>query len=73
VEGNIIQNNGHGIKFTESDSYVKRNQIYNNLFNNTQNINLAGTSYINTWNATKTASTNIIDAATIGLNWGEIA
>ena len=44
------------------------NLIYNNYFNNTNNINI-GTIYVNDWNTTKTSGTNIIGGPNTGGNY----
>ncbi|VVB91260.1 Cell surface glycoprotein [uncultured archaeon] len=66
---NVASNNTYGI---ENNGYFSinssDNQIYNNIFNNTNNIYSDGTVY-NYWNATKTLGTNIIGGSYLGGNF----
>ncbi|VVB87098.1 Cell surface glycoprotein [uncultured archaeon] len=66
---NIASNNTYGI---ENNGYFSTdssdNQIYNNIFNNTNNFYFEGTVY-NYWNTTKTLGTNIIGGSDIGGNF----
>ncbi|MCK5177883.1 MAG: right-handed parallel beta-helix repeat-containing protein, partial [Candidatus Aenigmarchaeota archaeon] len=70
VQDNFIsncrfQNNGlYGLYIYESQN----NQLYNNFFNNTNNIGFY-TSYTNKWNTTKQAGPNIIGDPYIGGNY----
>lgn len=45
------------------------NQIYNNVFRNTNNINFVGTLYANAWNISQTSDTNIIGGSYMGGNF----
>ena len=68
LSGNIISGNRVGVLIDSNNSL-----IYNNLFNNTQNVQFAFSSpyYSNAWNTTKRAGTNIVGGSYIGGNyWG---
>ncbi len=68
ISGNIISGNRVGALIDSNNSL-----IYNNLFNNTQNVQFAFSSpyYSNAWNTTKQAGTNIVGGPYIGGNyWG---
>jgi len=62
IKNCIIADFSHGIYLISSDG----NLIYNNFFNNTNNVDDNGT---NSWNTTKTAGTNIIGGSYIGGNY----
>jgi parallel beta-helix repeat protein len=62
ITGNNATNNYYGIYLDSSDNNI----IYNNYFNNIDNIETNG---INTWNTTKTPSTNIIGGPYLGGNY----
>jgi parallel beta-helix repeat protein len=64
LSGNNATNNLDGIELEESGS----NLIYNNLFNNTYNVQFGG-STINTWNITRQSGTNIIAGSWLGGNF----
>lgn len=57
-------NNEHGIMLVNSGDSL----IYNNLFNNTNNVQITG-GYSNRWNTTITESTNIINGTHLGGNF----
>jgi parallel beta-helix repeat protein len=64
ISGNIASYNNRSGIFMEGSSNI----IYNNFFNNTNNLFLI--SYpINTWNITKTPGTNIIGGSYLGGNF----
>jgi len=69
VAGNTISNNWWwGVTLS---SFISDNLIYNNLFNNTQNVQSSSPSY-NAWNTTKQVGTNIVGGSYIGGNyWGK--
>ncbi len=65
LTGNIVSNNGaYGLDLY----YSGNNTIYNNLFNNANNIYFIGTDTA-TWNTTKQAGTNIIGGSYLGGNF----
>ncbi|MCD6176817.1 MAG: DNRLRE domain-containing protein [Candidatus Cloacimonetes bacterium] len=66
----IENNSNSGITLCYSDGNVA-NKIYNNLFNNTNNIVFVGTEYSNNWNTTYQSGTNIYDSSIgyIAGNW----
>jgi len=68
IHSNRIENNGeYGIYLYNSQN----NQIYNNLFNNTNNFYF-DTVHTNYWNTTKQTGTNIVGGPHIGGNyWGK--
>lgn len=49
--------------------YSSNNSIYNNFFNNTNNVNFTGTVYPNYWNTTLIAGTNTIGGSRFGGNF----
>lgn len=68
ISGNIISNNGagrntYGLYLSSSNN----NLIYNNIFNNTNNFYITGTT--NSWNTTKTPGSNIIGGNYLGGNY----
>jgi len=57
---NKIENNSrYGIYLDDRIGYLKPCNIYNNLFNNTNNFYFSGTIYTNNWNTTKQTGTRI--------------
>ncbi len=67
ISGNIIQNSDdYGLSI--SSQYFDNNYIYNNKFNNTNNV-YSVSGAVNKWNITKTAGTNIIGGPFIGGNY----
>ncbi|MCK4730306.1 MAG: right-handed parallel beta-helix repeat-containing protein [Candidatus Aenigmarchaeota archaeon] len=65
-KNNILDNNYCGIKM----GYSSNNRIYNNLFNNTNNIEFYGTGSNNFWNTTKQKGARIYsDGNYIGGNY----
>jgi len=67
ITGNVIKHNsGYGIWLWDSNY----NLIYNNYFNNSNNLHLWGSSFWdNKWNVTKTVGENIIGGIYIGGNY----
>lgn len=64
IKNNIISNNSeYGMYLQYSSNY---NLIYNNFFNNTNNVR---DECLNTWNATRNAGTNIVGGPYIGGNF----
>jgi nitrous oxidase accessory protein len=63
LSGNNASNNDLGIYLFDSS-----NKIYNNIFNNTNNIFFLGAGS-NTWNTTRTPGTNIIGGQYLGGNF----
>ena len=64
ISGNTISGNGNrGINVDASN-----NLIFDNYFNNTQNVEVSG-AQINTWNTAKTSGTNIIGGSNLGGNY----
>jgi len=55
----------HGIYLV----YSRGNTIYNNFFNNTNNFGFYDTGYTNSWNTSKTPSTNVIGGPYLGGNF----
>ena len=68
LTGNNISNNGYYYGSGIFLSSFNNNLIYNNIFNNTNNINFYE-SMINTWNITKQSGTNIVGAHYLGGNF----
>jgi len=70
LTGNNASNNCCGIYLDDSSNYTfaGNNIIYNNYFNNTNNIGLSN-SPDNIWNTTKAAGINIIGSPCIGGNF----
>ncbi|MCK5107892.1 MAG: right-handed parallel beta-helix repeat-containing protein [Nanoarchaeota archaeon] len=68
ITGNTITNSGqYGIYLSLSDT----NEIYNNYFDNNNNIYISGSTG-NSWNVAQTTEPNIIDGANIGGNsWSD--
>lgn len=56
INNSIIQNNSFGIQLLEGEA----NLVYNNFFNNINNVYFVGTIYINHWNTTKQVGENIM-------------
>jgi len=69
IKNSIIQNNSqYGIVIDYAGSTP--NLIYNNLFNNTNNLDFEGTIWANNWNTTRQTGTRIYSAGTeIGGNY----
>ena len=65
LNNTISYNNHYGILLDSSQTQI----IYNNYFNNTNNFNFAGTTYSNTWNATKQQGRNIVNGNYIAGNY----
>ena len=68
IYNNTISLNGYGL-FIGYSGAINKNKIYNNLFNNTNNVYFYGSIYGNYWNTTETTSTNIIGENEIGGNF----
>jgi len=68
INNSTIQNNTYGIHLS-SAGQTTPNKIYNNLFNNTNNVAFSGTVYNNSWNTTNQTETNIIGGPYIGGNY----
>jgi len=65
--GNTITNNGgYGINLSFSDTEDETNLIYNNYFDNAQNVHDIG---YNIWNVTKSPGINIVDGPNLGGNY----
>ena len=65
ISGNIVEKSQNtGIRMNTAYNIT----VYNNWFNNTQNIYIVG-SPVNSWNTTKTAGTNIIGGSYLGGNY----
>ncbi|MEM5784732.1 MAG: NosD domain-containing protein, partial [Candidatus Aenigmatarchaeota archaeon] len=64
LTNNIANSNSYGIYLYSSSN----KNIYNNFFNNTNNVNIGGTSS-SSWNTTKTLGTNIVGGNYIGGNF----
>ncbi len=72
VTQNHIHDNQNGITLTNPSGYGYSggDTIYNNLFNNTNNVNIDAYSQgLSSWNTTKTAGTNIVGRSFIGGNF----
>jgi len=65
IDSHITNNIIDGMSFY----YASDNSVYNNYFNNTDNINFVGTVYANRWNTSNTTGTNIIGGDFIGGNY----
>jgi parallel beta-helix repeat protein len=65
LKGNTVEANGFGISLDDSSD----NLIYNNIFNNTDNIDFDGINTGNRWNITKQAGTNIAGGSYLGGNY----
>jgi parallel beta-helix repeat protein len=65
IKSNIVLNNEQGIYISNSNS----NLIYNNYFNNTDNVVFFGYDVGNIWNITKIESTNIVGGPYLGGNY----
>jgi parallel beta-helix repeat protein len=66
LSGNIVKSNADtGIMIKSSSS----NNIYNNFFENTNNVYLEGIIYNKNWNTTKTTGINIIGGSYLGGNF----
>ncbi len=63
IKDNYISNNEYGLSLSSSGS-----TIYNNYFNNTNNVLFGGTIY-NTWNISKQAGVNIVGGPYLGGNF----
>jgi parallel beta-helix repeat protein len=68
LSGNTISLSGtYGLFLADAPS----NTVYNNYFNNTQNVGFSGTNTGNTWSVSPFAGTNIAGGPSIGGNyWG---
>ena len=74
IDNNIINNSIAGVVMASLTAYgvehrTENNTIYNNYFNNTDNIYFAGPKYENTWNITNTTGPNIIGGLYLGGNY----
>ncbi|MFH1424081.1 MAG: NosD domain-containing protein, partial [archaeon] len=65
IYNNRINNSTYGLRLLANESSAN---IYNNFFNNTNNVLLAGV-IANYWNTTKTAGTNIMGGPYLGGNF----
>ena len=67
---NVSSNNDNGISLNSDYLYSSSidNTIYNNIFNNTNNIKFYDPD-INTWNTTRRSGTNIIGGSLLGGNF----
>ncbi|WP_135605445.1 NosD domain-containing protein [Methanococcoides sp. NM1] len=66
LSSNIVSNNSDdGIYLEDSSNSL----IYNNYFNNTNNVEYNGTNSGNIWNITKTVGTNIVGGSLLGGNY----
>ena len=65
LTNNTIAGNGHGMGIEQSGGNV----IYNNYFNNMDNIYFSGTVYENHWNIFKTIGINIVGGPYLGGNF----
>jgi len=63
--GNTVSLNDYGIYMPSSGG----NRIYNNYFNNTNNVRSAYAPLENYWNASKTLGTNIVGGSFVGGNF----
>jgi hypothetical protein len=68
IKDSKIQNNAFGIYIYNMGGSPAPNLVYNNLFNNTQNL-LVDSYNTEYWNTTKTPGTNIIGGPYIGGNY----
>ncbi|RLI85400.1 MAG: hypothetical protein DRP01_06270, partial [Archaeoglobales archaeon] len=71
---NIITNftiiyNNYGVYFHSLQEPSTNNIIYNNLFNNTNNVYFSGAIHSNRWNVTKQPGTNIIGGSYLAGNF----
>jgi len=64
-----ITHNNYGIYFHSLQEPSTNNIIYNNLFNNTNNVYFSGAIHPNKWNVTKQVGTNIIGGLYLGGNF----
>jgi len=72
IKNSIIALNEHGIYFFSAVENIVGSIIYNNLFNNTNNVYFDEAVYPNSWNATKQVGTSIVGGPYIGGNyWGK--
>lgn len=62
---NVLNNLGQGMRLIDSSN----NLIYNNYFNNTNNVVFFGYNVGNVWNITKTSGTNIVGGPFLGGNF----
>ena len=65
LKGNVVYKNGLGLRMF---NYTAFNTIYNNIFNNTVNVELDNTTQ-NTWNVSTSNVKNIIQGSTLGGNY----
>src|SRR5659263_7479 len=65
LRDNIVSNNSYGGIILKSS---RNNVIYNNIFNNTQNVQIIN-SNINKWNITKQSGPNLINGIYLGGNF----
>ena len=65
IDSNKLVDNSIGIFLNQSIN----NTIYNNLFNNTNNIQMDGKSDSNIWNTTKSSGSNVIEGSSLGGNY----
>ena len=66
-DSKITNCGSYGIRLYYSGS--PPNKIYNNLFNNTNNLYIAGTIYANYWNATRLGSSKVYSYGAVGGNY----
>lgn len=65
INSNKISGNSIGINLNQSCN----NTIYDNLFNNTNNVRISDTNFSNIWNTTNSGGSNIIGGPSIGGNY----
>ncbi len=65
ITGSSFSNNSYGI-YVESSS---NNTIYDNIFNNTENVFFGGTVFENNWNVSKTDGVNVMTGNNMGGNY----